>query len=92
MANFLRVDSQPYASELFAQAGVALYGDNWQGPMAQAMGLNVRTVQRIGASARDGEPYRIPPALMDELAKLVRAREGELKAVWMDIKRGWAEG
>ncbi len=82
---------QPYASELFARAGEALYGDDWQSPMARALGLNLRTVQRLAAAARDAQPYRIAPALMDEVAKLVRAREGELKSVWMDIKKGWAE-
>jgi hypothetical protein len=60
---------QPHASALLAEAGRALYGADWQSPLARRLGLNLRTVQRISAAAASGEPYPIAPGVLSEVEK-----------------------
>ena len=36
-------------TELFAELGEMLYGPQWQSPLARALGINLRTVQRWAA-------------------------------------------
>ena len=83
------MDRAPYASELLACAGQALYGKGWQSALARDLGLQLRTVQRIAQAAREGRAHRVGEATMDRLADTVRARERTLKAAWTDIKRGY---
>ena len=70
-------------AHLFVAAGQSLYGERWQQPLAALLGWPIdergqnRTVQRIKAAAEGGTEYRINPAVMEELAKLLDER-GEL--------------
>jgi hypothetical protein len=66
-------DRPPHASELVARAGAAIFGPEWQNPLARALGMNERTMRRLAAAARDGEPYPIAPGVLRELAELVSA-------------------
>lgn len=74
-------------AELFAAAGRALYGENWQQPTAALLGWSVdgrgqnRAVQRIKAAAEAGQEYRINPAVMLELADHLARRATGAQAV-----------
>lgn len=60
---------------LLGEVGRVLFGqDEWAGPMAQALGLNPRTVQRWRAAASADQPVRVSRSLVGELAALVQAR------------------
>ena len=59
-------------AELFARAGRAMFGDEWQNPMAALIGMNPRTVRRISAAARDGLPYDMNQTLCPLLAEHLR--------------------
>jgi len=61
-------------AQLFAAAGRALYGENWQSPMARKLGINLRSVQYIAAAAEAGNSYRIAPGIMSELVDLLKER------------------
>lgn len=39
-------------SAAFRAAGAALFGERWQGPLAQATGINGRSVRQMAAGAR----------------------------------------
>lgn len=50
---------------LFSELGAAIYGPQWQSPLARALGINVRTVQRWAAGESD------PPAtVMNDLVAM----------------------
>lgn len=74
---------RPTNAALFVAAGHALFGENWQQPLAKALGWPVdergqnRTVQRIKAAGEAGEEYRINPGVMVDLAALLQARSGQ---------------
>ena len=70
--------------DLICRAGVALYGREWQAPLAALVGVDERTVRRLSSAVRMGKPYaykgdwRTPilSALKDApLAFELRARE-----------------
>lgn len=63
-------------SQLFAQAGEALFGPEWKQPMADLLGMNVRTVRRIAKAARDGEDYPVNASLGSMLAGHLRESAG----------------
>lgn len=64
---------------LLVAAGEILHGADWQGPLADTLGLtNTRTLERWAAAARRGETVRVSRSLAGELAQLV---EGRLEAV-----------
>lgn len=77
----------PTNAQLFAQAGRALYGDNWQQPTARLLGWPIdprgqnRTVQRIKAAADAGEEYRIAPGVLAELATALQVRSDQAAAM-----------
>lgn len=73
-------DRTPHASELVARAGAAIYGAEWQNPLARALGINERTMRRLAAAARDGEPYPVAPGALRDLAQLVREAGQDLMA------------
>lgn len=81
---------------LFAEAGKALFGDNWQQPTAKLLGWPIdergqnRTVQRIKAAAEKGEEYRINPAVMTELADHLGAKSTECRDLSRVIARAIA--
>lgn len=46
--------------DLIARAGIALYGEHWQMPLArEVLGVSDRTVRRVAMAARTGEPYLV---------------------------------
>ncbi len=61
---------------LITQYGRALYGARWQSLMADALGVNERTVRRWGK----GE-YNVPDGVYDELRSIARAKAKELLAL-----------
>lgn len=63
--------------ELFARAGHALYGDQWQVPLARRLNINERTVRRIAQAARNGEPYRMTPGWRGELVTALQERTAQ---------------
>lgn len=57
---------------MIRELGTALYGAQWQSPMAKALGINLRTVQRWAAGQN-----RSPDAVLIELAALLRAKQAK---------------
>jgi|GEM_PF-5403251 len=74
--------------ELFARAGRALFGEEWQNPLADLLGMNQRTIRRIAKAAREGEDYPVNETLGPVLAEhlrtaviLAKARANEAEAL-----------
>lgn len=63
-------------TNLITQYGRALYGARWQSLMAEALGVNERTVRRWGK----GE-YNVPDGVYEELRCVARAKAKELLAL-----------
>lgn len=74
-------DRPPHLSELVADAGRALYGDDWQNPLARLLGINERTMRRIAAAAREGEAYPVAPGALRDLLAELEQRRGALAEV-----------
>ena len=68
-------------SEKFAQAGAAMFGQDWQSPMGRALGIALRRIQRIAKAAREGVEYPIAPGVMAEIRDLLRAAAIECERV-----------
>ncbi|GAW42436.1 hypothetical protein SH203_02852 [Brevundimonas sp. SH203] len=68
--------------DLVCRAGAALFGREWQAPLAALLNVNDRTIRRIASAARQGQPYTINQNWRAELATaLSRASlDHELKA------------
>jgi len=49
-------------ADLVARAGIALYGEHWQMPLARLLGVADRTVRRVAQAARTGDDYQINQA------------------------------
>src|SRR4051812_15383101 len=64
----------PQASEIVAAVGRALYGIEWVAQMAAELDVNVRTLQRIKASALKGEEHPWAGALVADLDQAFAAR------------------
>jgi hypothetical protein len=73
------------AARLVAQAGVALFGADWRGPMAQALGMNLRTIQRVAVAAERGEGYPLAPGAFADLARLALGRSEALAALASEL-------
>lgn len=58
--------------ELMIACGRALYGDQWQSPLARALGINLRSIQRWAAGTYN------PPDLRPQLAELLRDRSRKI--------------
>ena len=56
-------------AQVFAQAGEAMFGEEWKSPMADLLGMDVRTVRRIAKAAWEGAEYPINPTLGPVLAQ-----------------------
>jgi hypothetical protein len=54
---------QPTPADLLALAGRALYGEQWQAPMARLLDVSLRRIQYY--AAKDRQP---PPSMLHELA------------------------
>lgn len=59
---------------LFTKAGETLFGEDWRQPLADLLGMNIRTVRRIGAAARDGMEYPVNESLGPILAAYLKER------------------
>jgi hypothetical protein len=64
--------TEPTAAALVAQAGAAIYGAEWQNPLARALGMNERTMRRIAQAARAGEAYPVAPGALAELVEILK--------------------
>ncbi len=80
----------PTAAELAAMVGRALYGADWQSPMARALGVQLRTVQRVAAAAADGRDYPAARAWLADLGGLIDGRSAELVALRALLARSGA--
>lgn len=69
--------------ELVCRAGAAIYGADWQMPLARLLGKTDRTLRRIALAARTGEPYSVDQTWREPLiAALAKAaRDLELRAM-----------
>lgn len=63
---------------IIAAAGRVLFGEQWQVPLAQLLGINERTMRRIAQAEREGADYPFAPGAFEDLAKILRERQGEL--------------
>lgn len=57
---------------LICRAGSALFGPEWQAPMAALVGVNERTVRRVSYAARMGRPYAFKGDWRTPLAEALR--------------------
>jgi ribosome-binding protein aMBF1 (putative translation factor) len=62
--------------------GTALYGPEWQSPMATDLGVNVRTVQRWAAGETQPREW-----VWSQLARLVPLRLREAKRRVVDLEQ-----
>ncbi len=58
----------PDGAALLASVGASLYGREWPAPLARALGVNVRTLQRLAAAVREGRGYPVSPGVLLDLA------------------------
>lgn len=67
--------------DLVCRAGTALFGREWQAPLAALLNVNDRTIRRIASAARQGQPYTINQNWKGELATALSraALDHELK-------------
>jgi hypothetical protein len=70
-------DDQMTGAELFAEAGEVLFGVTWPSQLAERLGVNVRTLQRVAKAARDGEDYPIPKGVWQDMAVVAQERATE---------------
>jgi monoamine oxidase len=65
--------------ELLIRGGEALYGPNWQSPLARGLGVNLRTVQRWAAGGLhyppEGVLHRLLEHAAERIAEIKQARE-----------------
>jgi hypothetical protein len=66
--------------ELLIRGGEALYGPNWQSPLARGIGVNLRTVQRWAAG-----DFAPPPGVLERLLEHARERIAEIKQAREEI-------
>lgn len=74
-------------SRLLTETGEALYGPQWQSPLARDLGCNVRTIQRWVAGVN--EP---PDGIWMDLLRLSQERAMMLDALADRLKREAAPG
>lgn len=53
--------------DLVARAGIALYGEHWQMPLARLLNVADRTVRRVAQAARTGDDYQVNQAWAAEI-------------------------
>lgn len=69
------------SAPLLSQAGEALMGPQWQAPLARALGVNLRTMQRWAAG--DGQP---PDSVWTDIRKLLALRKSEIARLLRAIR------
>lgn len=60
----------PSGALLLSQIGEALYGEQWQSPLARALDVNLRTMQRWAAGQNDP-----PEHLREDMIRLLHDRQ-----------------
>jgi len=73
-------------ARLLAAAGEAIAGERWQAPLARALNMNLRTVQRWAEAAREDRTYPVPPGLLEELLGLLERRTRPARAAFEGLK------
>lgn len=81
LKNKPREGAPVFDPELLRRAGVAIYGVNWQSPLARRMGISTRTVQRWMA-----ETATPPSGLVAGLVTLLLERGASLDKVREDVE------
>lgn len=81
MTDHLQVPAKPIAN-----AAEALWGPLWQSEMARAMPMNLRTVQRIAAAARDDQRYTMREADVAKLLGLLERKHRSTERAYEDLK------
>lgn len=66
--------------DVLATAGAALFGDEWRRPLAAALDVDPRLVQRWAAGQRD-IPLTVAPALLDLLGREASPLEARAQAL-----------
>ncbi|MEE8628171.1 MULTISPECIES: hypothetical protein [Methylobacterium] len=66
--------------DLLAAAGQALFGDEWRRPLAAALDVDARLMQRWAAGQR-GIPETVAPALLALLGREALGLEGRAQAL-----------
>lgn len=77
----------PSPSDLVVRAGRAMFGDEWQRPLAVALDLNERTVRRIAQAEREGRDYPVAPGALRQLLELLNQESRKLEARARDCTR-----
>ena len=72
--------------ELIASAGRALFGAQWQVPLAQLLGVNERTMRRIAQAEREGADYPFAPGALADLAQALRERRETLSEALAQVE------
>lgn len=67
--------------ELVCRIGFAIFGREWQAPLARLLGVNARTVRHVAAAAGRGTDYRVNQDWLPRLLPHLRpvARDYELR-------------
>lgn len=76
------VQQQVIPPDVLARVGRALYGDQWQTPLARDLNMNERSVRYMAAGDRG-----ISPGIVRDLVTIIEARGAELGALAKDLKR-----
>ena len=71
---------------LLRAVGEALYGDQWQTPLADALGVNLRSLQRWAAGTSTPSS-RAMPGIIADLRRLVDARGRDLARLAAQLDR-----
>lgn len=69
-----------------AAAAEALWGKQWQTPMARELRLDLRRVQRIAAAARDDQPYPVPRGLVGDLLGALERKFRPIEGAFEQLK------
>ena len=67
---------------LLERLGALLYGPEWQSPLARALDVNLRTMQRWAAGI-----HQPPERLWGDIAALLRERRIEIDAALAELSR-----
>lgn len=70
------------APGVLIRAGQALFGDNWQTPIARELGVSDRSVRYWTKGV-----HAIPPGVVADLVKILRARGRKMDALAAELAR-----
>jgi hypothetical protein len=68
-------------ASLFVMCAKALFGEHWIGPTAQMLGVNERTLRRLGAAEREGEDAVSATSLLRPMLEQLRQQRRTLDKV-----------